>query len=280
MKKYLTGLGLLWGLAVVVTIGVFIQFSGSQDSGSQDLGLQSDSGEGKIYFSRRDGQEKDTNPSSELAEESKEPKAPPAAKIDEEVEIPKIELTYFADSPKEVEKKHLTIAGETIEGIVKVTLKEGASLAPSVLIIHSAGVKKVTPSEVPLAFAKLWGYSDADVKELVSRITARQEKKMKAIAAREKEEQAALIAKVGPKPKVSAWDGSVTCVKTFVKSVANDPKSVDFDAFFNPILVETSSGPAWRCKVIYRARNGFGALVKEIGYALVRHDKVVEFTTE
>ena len=196
------------------------------------------------------------------------------------------QITFFADTPKEAVKDKLTIDDQTMEGITKVRLVEGEGV-PVVSIMHSSGVKAVKPQQVPLAFAVLWDYSDDDVTELIAEIKTRQEARKKAIAARnkaiadkKKAEQDALIAKVGPEPKASAWDGSVLCVKNYLKSAAHDPESLKFDTWFKPMLVETESGPAWRVKVIYRAKNSFGATVKEVGYGFVRHGSVVAFETE
>ena len=58
-------------------------------------------------------------------------------------------------------------------------------------------------------------------------------------------------------PQNSAWDGSVSQVKDYLRKVLNDPYSVKYEEW-SPVS-KTATGFAVRCK--YRAKNSFGAYI-------------------
>ncbi len=59
----------------------------------------------------------------------------------------------------------------------------------------------------------------------------------------------------------SAWDGSVSQVKEYLRKNLNDAKSVEYVEWSPVFKFEDGSGFAVRCK--YRAKNSFGAYVLE-----------------
>lgn len=189
-------------------------------------------------------------------------------------------IDYFSDEPHEGTKDILTIDGNRMEGINSVELVEGDTPAPFIKIVHSAGVRRVRPIEVPASFASKWGIENADVEKLISDIKAKVDTQIAAQKRANEAQQQKLLDEIGPEPKTSGWDGSVACVKTYIKQNVHDPSSLEFQQWFNPMLVELDNGHAWRVKVIYRAKNGFGAVVREIGYAYVRHNQVVGYERE
>ena len=81
----------------------------------------------------------------------------------------------------------------------------------------------------------------------------------------------AAAASIGPEPKASAWDGVYYAVKRHMDTHAHDPKSVKWEGCTQ--IQRTELGWATRCD--YRARNGFGALVKQKTVFVIRNDTVV-----
>jgi hypothetical protein len=125
--------------------------------------------------------------------------------------------------------------------------------------MHSSGVKTVRPSEVPLAFAELWGLSDSDVKMLNDEIVAQRD----AAAKKFKKEAMALIEAKAKRDKeissqFSPWDGSHDNLEKYIKKHLNDPDSYKH--------VETryfDKGDYLIVTTTYRAKNGFNAIVTE-----------------
>lgn len=78
-------------------------------------------------------------------------------------------------------------------------------------------------------------------------------------------------ASIGPEPKASAWDGVYYAVKRHMDTHAHDPKSVKWEGCTQ--IQRTELGWATRCD--YRARNGFGALIKQKTVFVIRNDTVI-----
>ena len=85
-------------------------------------------------------------------------------------------------------------------------------------------------------------------------------------------ERAKRIAKFGEPPQNSAWDGSVGCVKDYLKSVANDPDSLRYENWSKPYYSEDG----WLIKCDYRAKNSFGGYAREVKWFVIRHGIVVD----
>jgi len=85
-------------------------------------------------------------------------------------------------------------------------------------------------------------------------------------------ERAKRIAKFGEPPQNSAWDGSVRCVKDYLKVVAKDPDSLRYENWSKPYYSEDG----WLVKCDYRAKNSFGGYVREVKWFVIRHGIVVD----
>ncbi len=85
-------------------------------------------------------------------------------------------------------------------------------------------------------------------------------------------ERAKRIAKFGEPPQNSAWDGSVRCVKDYLKAVAKDPDSLRYENWSKPYYSEDG----WLVKCDYRAKNSFGGYVREVKWFIIRHGIVVD----
>lgn len=90
-------------------------------------------------------------------------------------------------------------------------------------------------------------------------------------AAAEKAKQDAVVAKFGPAPVQSVWDGSYGPVESYLKRVANDPDSIDIDACTE--VYRANDG--WLVGCDYRGRNGFGGMIRKSNWFTIRHLKVV-----
>lgn len=83
-----------------------------------------------------------------------------------------------------------------------------------------------------------------------------------------------LIARFGEKPENSPWDGSVACVKDYIKSTARDPASLEFEKWG----VVSSAAQGWTTWCQYRGKNAFGGYVKETKDFIIRNNKVVSMS--
>lgn len=90
--------------------------------------------------------------------------------------------------------------------------------------------------------------------------------------AKERKEQQERLAKFGEKPIASAWDGSYSEVKRYLKRVANDPDSIDIDGCTQ--VYRTESG--WLVGCDYRGKNAFGGVVRNSNWFTIRHGQVVK----
>lgn len=68
---------------------------------------------------------------------------------------------------------------------------------------------------------------------------------------------AAIVAVRGTKPVNSGWDGSVSCVESYLKRVMNDPGSYEHVSSSAPVAI----GDYWVVQSSFRGKNGFGALI-------------------
>jgi hypothetical protein len=81
------------------------------------------------------------------------------------------------------------------------------------------------------------------------------------------------IAKYGEPPKNSGWDGSVSCVKYYLKEVAKDPDSLKFEKW-GTVSYDPNKG--WLVWCLYRGKNSFGGYVRNANWFIIRHDRVVD----
>lgn len=80
------------------------------------------------------------------------------------------------------------------------------------------------------------------------------------------------IAKFGQPPEQSAWDGSYYPVERYLKSIANDPKSIDISSCTQ--VYTTESG--WLVGCDYRGKNAFGALIRQSNWFTIIRGQVVQ----
>lgn len=76
---------------------------------------------------------------------------------------------------------------------------------------------------------------------------------------------------IGPAPVMSAWDGGYYEVQRYLKRLLHDPDSLTFEGCTQPVPREDG----WGVICEYRARNGFGALRKEVGTFVIREGEVI-----
>lgn len=81
------------------------------------------------------------------------------------------------------------------------------------------------------------------------------------------------VARMGPKPVPSAWDGSYPEVTRYLKAVARDPKSVKIDGCTNVARLDKEE--AWLVGCEWRARNGFGGMNRESNWFVIKQERVV-----
>lgn len=81
------------------------------------------------------------------------------------------------------------------------------------------------------------------------------------------------IALFGEPPTNSGWDGSVSCVKRYLKTIAKDPDSLEFEKWGKVMHNDDDGWLVW-CQ--YRAKNSFGGYARNANWFVVRHDRVVE----
>lgn len=86
---------------------------------------------------------------------------------------------------------------------------------------------------------------------------------------KEYEDRLALYGRV---PIRSSWDSSYYEVESYLKKVANDPRSIKIEGC--TMVYSTDSG--WLVGCEYRGSNAFGALVKQSNWFIIRHGQVVK----
>ncbi len=77
----------------------------------------------------------------------------------------------------------------------------------------------------------------------------------------------------GEKPVSSGYDGSVSCVKKYLKRVMKNPDSLKCDNW-SKIYRDKKNG--WVVRCTYRGRNSTGGYVKGTGWFVIRRNHVVE----
>lgn len=85
----------------------------------------------------------------------------------------------------------------------------------------------------------------------------RAEAALKAKMDKEEREAEALSKLCGERPMPDGWDGGISAVESYMKTVANDPDSIDDENCTVPILTTS----CWRTVCTIRGKNGFGALI-------------------
>jgi len=80
------------------------------------------------------------------------------------------------------------------------------------------------------------------------------------------------LAKFGSKPQNSAWDGSVSCVKQYLQSVAKDPDSLVYEKWGK---VAYNDNDGWLVWCDFRGKNSFGGYKRDIKWFVIRHNNVV-----
>jgi len=80
------------------------------------------------------------------------------------------------------------------------------------------------------------------------------------------------LERFGPPPENSAWDGSVLCVKQYLRSVAKDPDSLVFERWGE---IAHNDKDGWLVWCDFRGKNSFGGYTRDIKWFVIRHNKVV-----
>lgn len=80
------------------------------------------------------------------------------------------------------------------------------------------------------------------------------------------------LARFGPMPQPSAWDGTYTVVRDYLRRVANDPGSIDLDVCTGVYQVDEG----WLIGCDYRGKNGFGALIRTSNWFIIRFGQVID----
>lgn len=87
-----------------------------------------------------------------------------------------------------------------------------------------------------------------------------------------KELEQAMKEKFG-EPPYQNLDGSFTCVKEYLKSIARDPDSLVFEQWSN---VKNNEEDGWLVMCVYRAKNGFGGYERDAKWFVIQHRQVVD----
>jgi hypothetical protein len=101
---------------------------------------------------------------------------------------------------------------------------------------------------------------------------AEQQKEEQAELEKQQLERTARLALFGEPPTPSAWDGSYRIVTSYLRSVANDPDSIEIDACTK--VFHTEGG--WLVGCDYRGRNGFGGMIRQSNWFTIIHNTVIE----
>lgn len=84
-------------------------------------------------------------------------------------------------------------------------------------------------------------------------------------------EDSAHVAAFGPKPQQSPWDGSYPVVERYLKSIANDPESIEFEGCTDV----RRAADGWQVGCEYFGANAFGAKVRASSWFTIAHGQVV-----
>lgn len=74
----------------------------------------------------------------------------------------------------------------------------------------------------------------------------------------------------GPIPVASAWDGTYSAVEDYLERAVRDPDSLKIEGCSDVSKLEAG----WAVSCSYRARNGFGGMVRETKMFIIRQNKV------
>jgi len=80
------------------------------------------------------------------------------------------------------------------------------------------------------------------------------------------------IRRLGPVPEASAWDGTYREVKDYLRSVMNDPSSLEGLECTKVYHVERG----WLVGCNYRGRNTFGGMIRQANWFIIRQGRVTE----
>ena len=80
------------------------------------------------------------------------------------------------------------------------------------------------------------------------------------------------IRRFGPMPQASAWHGTYSEVKDYLRQVANDPDRLKMDAC-TPVYHVTNG---WLVGCDYRGANAFGGIIRQSNWFIIRQGRVVE----
>lgn len=136
------------------------------------------------------------------------------------------------------------------------------------------GVLAPVRSAMPAELRGRHRFAERELQRIGQIKAAEAAEQKRAAEVREALAQAVLLerdSRIGPKPVASPWDGAYYEVERYLKRVLHDPDSLDFDGCTLPVQVDQG----WRVTCDYRARNGFGALRRESGVFVIRHNEVV-----
>lgn len=78
----------------------------------------------------------------------------------------------------------------------------------------------------------------------------------------------------GPVPEQSAWNGSYSEVKDYLREAMHDPSSLEWEGCTKVFWEQSKRAYLVGC--VYRGNNAFGAKVKNANWFLIRHGAVVE----
>ena len=81
------------------------------------------------------------------------------------------------------------------------------------------------------------------------------------------------VAMYGEQPINSGWDGSVLCVKRYLKEIVIDPDSLEFEKWGRVMYNDDDGWVVW-CQ--YRAKNSFGGYVRNTKWFVIQYNRVVD----
>lgn len=152
-------------------------------------------------------------------------------------------------------KNNNAIKNETIKK-TKTTIKEKKEKEKRLL----AELKKIPASEI---------YTNRDkYKELLSMFKTNKKYKNKFTYYSNKVKE--LESRIGKYPSVSSWDGVPYVVERYIKRIANDPDSIEFEGC--TALTYSSAGWNTMCKV--RGKNAFGGKILSLYKFTIKNNQV------
>lgn len=98
------------------------------------------------------------------------------------------------------------------------------------------------------------------------------EEEVKKIQQKNTKENEARIARFGNPPTQSGWDSSYHVVKNYLKSVANDPESIEMDGCTS---VQYDSNAGWVVGCKFFGKNAFGGKIRNFKWFVIKSDTVI-----